>query len=243
MRQALIWALLAIGALLSGNVSSSADDILRFRFQLFVMTGSLVERSYLDEVDENIWNGSEEAWKKIRRDIELFDEGEYRFGSDRLEIEEDGCYWNDRKIPYEEELAIPLPDRYIRRIFSPVVNLKENELSTIKISTQQTFEYLERRPDGLFEVRTVDLPTGVDLTVRAKERDDKAVLDVMNIVIHAVTEREAVEGTSLEVGKPVLKNSEYRLSLKVKFNRTYGILVHLENNQGYLMICFDVDED
>ena len=232
MRRQIVILFILYVLLSSSSFVGRTDDEgkMRFRFQIFILTGSLLELSDADEIFEEVWNGDDDQLKLLKKNIQIFDAGYFRFGSDKLRIRKDGMYWNNQIVPFEENLSFPFPTNQIHRIYSPIVFLDQNELSTIKIDAQQSYQYFTKREDALFELKELELPTGLEITVRPKEREDRARLDNMKISIRSVSNRDVISGVSLDVGKPILTTQEYDIRLKTEFNKMYAILFHLENN-------------
>jgi len=216
--------------------ADSAEEV-QIRFQVFAIAGPVRGDTRLEE---NIWTHSREDWDRIDDAVTLFDRGYFRFDDRRLELKEgEGLFWGKEKLAFTESQKIDLPADNIRRINAPAVLLEKDKSYTIKIHSQQSFQYFERRPDGLFELKRIDdLPTGLDLTMKPRDKDGRILFDPMRITVRAVGQREPIDGVDLPVGRPAVEEHAYDLGLRVRPNRTYGVLLELEKGQGAVVIFF-----
>lgn len=239
------WFLIALFLSLSYHMAFANDkkeDTIQVRFQIFVLNGTVLGETSLREGFDDVWDGSDDDWKELGGAVTLFDRGKFRFDNDELYINGDGCFWNKKRIPFEDQPSIEWPKHKIRKIYSPIVHLDQYESSTIKIHSDQTYDYMQKREDGLFELKHIVITTGLDITVRPKEKHDRIVFDEMWINVRAVGKREDISGVSLPIGKPVVSTHKYKLELELSERKIYGALLRLEESQGFVLICFDADD-
>ncbi len=240
------WFLIALFLFLSFKLTfanGKKEDTIQVRFQIFVLNGTVLGDTSLREDFEDVWDGDDNDWKELGGAVTLFDRGKFQFGNDILYINGDGCYWNKKRIPFEDQHCVELPEQKIRKIYSPIVHLDQYESSTIKIHSDQTYEYMVKRDDGLFELKYIAIPTGLDITVRPKKKHHRIIFDEMWVKVRAIGRREPISGVSLPIGKPVVNTHEYKLELELRYEKKiYGVLLHLEESQGFVLICFDVDD-
>jgi len=224
------------------TVSATAEeDKVRYQFQVFRLTGSFDRETSLEK---EIWAGSPENWEEIKGEVALFDRGEFRIGSDRLRIGRHGCYWNDRKLTFEEGIREPLPEEKIKLIYSPNLMKRLGELVHLKIESRQPFEYMERGDDGLFRLKQLSLPVGMDIEIKAeREARNVFLLSYLELELRTVNHREEAVGTRLPVGRPILEEHEYRLRLKVREQKNYGILIRPRGARGGIIIRIEVDDE
>lgn len=233
------FALSAILATLMAVSTARADlaEEVQIRFQIFALAGRIAGDT---DLDERIWARDREDWERIEDAVTLFDRGHFRLGDTRLELKDDeGLFWGREKLSFVESQRVDLPADKIRRINAPGVLLEKDKCYTIRINSQQSFQYFEKRADGLFELRQIDdLPTGLDIRVKPRDKDGRILFEDMRIVVRAVGRREPVAGVELPVGRPLVEEHGYDLGLRVRPNNTYGILVELEDGQGAVVIFF-----
>ncbi len=239
MKRILFFLILPI--LMTGISSETrSENPLRIRFHVFSLVGPLKMDTKLQEDFKTLWNDSEKDWLELQGRVTLMDEGTFQFGQDMLTIDKDGCYWNRQLIPFEEKNPLSDLPSLIRLIYSPIVVLEHGELSSMKINSIQRYDYFVERSDRLFECRQMDMPTGMEVVFNPKEKKGSWILDDMEITIRAVGNREPVNGTTLPVGKPLLSMQKFELDLKIRMNKFYGVLLQLESQFDYILLCFDI---
>ena len=112
----------------------------------------------------------------------------------------------------------------------------------MKISSEQPFQYLTKREDGLFELKEMPLPVGLDLEVCAEnKKGDFFQISSLVLTLRTVTEREQVPGVDLPIGRPLLHTSEYSLRLYLQEDKSYGILLRLPGS-GVIIIHMELDD-
>ena len=242
MRMRLMMRVVRLTLSLALVVPSQAEEPpIRYAFQVFQLTGGFTQKTSLAQ---NVWQGSDAAWIKIKDDVLLFDEGEFLNGKDRLVMTPKGCFWNDRKVTFENGHKAKLPNKKIKMIYSPNLIRREKELVRLKIASKLPYQYMEARKDGLFKLKEVKLPTGLDIEIKA-QRAEPNVYDVtyMELDLRSVHRREKSTKTTLPVGKPILEESEYILKLRVQEYRSYGILLRPKGTDNVIIVRFEVDDE
>ncbi len=231
--------LLLTVTLASSNVAIGDERPIRYAFQVFQLGSGFTKKTSLRE---KIWRASDKTWNRMKDEVTLFDSAEFRNGKDKLVFRSKSCFWNEQMLTFEEGKNAKLPDK-LKLISSPYVKRKEKELVKLKIRSEQPYEYMEPREDDLFKLKEIKLPTGLDIEIRAHTAG-RDVYDVDHLKLHlrVVTEREPAEGTRLPVGKPVLKESEYKLSLRIEEYDSYGILLQPKGMDSMIVIRFEVDD-
>ncbi|MEM7385158.1 MAG: hypothetical protein AAF514_09465 [Verrucomicrobiota bacterium] len=213
---------------------------IRFAFQVFQLNGDFTRKTSLSE---DIWKGSDRDWKKIKDEVILFDEAEFRNGEDRLTMSRKQCRWNDQLLTFEKGLKAKLPGKKIKMIFSPNLIRKENELVRLKVTSKRPFQFMSGRKDGLFELKEVNLPTGLDIEIIARRGAPNTYkIPYLELDLRSVNRRESSKLTNLPIGKPILDKSEYILKLAVQEYRSYGILLQPKGSEGMVIIRFEVDD-
>ncbi|MDC0325623.1 hypothetical protein OAM01_02585 [bacterium] len=226
---------------LQQNIKASEDVPIRYAFQVFQLNGGFTEKTSLKEP---IWNDLNSTWKEIESEILLFDEGEFQSGKDRLIMKPDGCFWNDQELTFEEGHQADLPEGKLKMIFSPNLMRKENELVRLKITSPRPYQYMTTEGKGIFKLREVKLPTGLDIEIKAHSpKEDFFYITHFGLDLRSVLGREKVKGTNLPVGAPLLNEQRYDLKLSVREYRSYGILIRPKGSDGIIIIRFEVDDD
>ena len=114
----------------------------------------------------------------------------------------------------------------------------------MKIDSKQPFEYLEPMGADQFKKREISLPVGLDIKVKAyRERKDVFLLSDLELDLRTVNKREDVDGTALNIGKPILEEYHYNLKIEVREGRNYGIILRPKGSQGAIVIRLDIDDE
>lgn len=217
-----------------------AEDQPRFRLHCQVFR--IADQTPQDvQLAEPIWAGKQDAWDKIKDSVTLFTRAAFKFGSDTLSVNGKTMNWNKERLNFDgKDKATGVTDGLIKLIYSTEVDLQRGKTGSVFIAAKQPFEYFDRRDDGLYELKEVELPAGLDLEVKPKEQDDKSILlSNVTIRLRAITERETIPGVKLPVGRPVLQTEEFKLSLKVKEKGIYWIQVKPQNGDGSMLISLE----
>lgn len=234
-------AMAAVCVVLALTLAAPAEEQARFKLRCQVFR--IASQSPQDvQLSEQIWSGKADVWEKIKTSITLFTKATFKFGSDVLGINDRTVTWNKEKLNFDgKDKARCVTDGLIKLIYSTEVELQKGKTGSVFIAAKQPFEYFERREDGLFELKEIELPAGLDLEVKPREQDDKTILlSNVTVRLRAVTERETIAGVKLPVGRPVLQTEEFKLSLKVREKGCYWIQVKPQNGDGSMLISLEV---
>jgi hypothetical protein len=218
----------------------AAEEQPRFRLhcQVFRIAGVAPQDVQLAEP---IWAGKQDAWDKVKDSIVLFTRAAFKFGNDTLSVNEKTVSWNKERLNFDgKDKVSGVTGGLIKLIYFADVDLQRGKTGSVFIAAKQPFEYFERRDDGLYELKEIELPAGLDLEVKPKEQDDKSILlSNVTIRLRSVTERETIPGVDLRVGRPVLQTEEFKLSLRVKEKGIYWIQVKPRNGDGSMLISLE----
>ncbi len=229
-----------LAAALTGTATNAEGDRVHYQLQVFRLMPGFTSKTILEN---EIWAGRPKDWDEIKEEVTLFDHGEFHFGSDKLLIHRRGCFWNGNRLTFEEGLQMPLPEDRIKMVYSPMLLRKQGELVRMKIESRQPFEFMRRRPDGLFELEQTVLPVGMDIEIRAEDGGRKLLLiSYLELELRTVNRRKPVPGTGLAVGQPVVEEHEYRLRLRVRENKNYGLLLQPKGSDGAIVVRLEIDE-
>jgi len=229
-------------AVISGWLPAAAADRgkVRYECQVFRLAAGFEQRTSLEKA---IWEGSPAEWDLIKDEVTLFDSGEFRIGSDRLRIHRHGCFWNEQQLTFEEGHRTPLPEGRIKMIYSPNLLRRQGELVRMKIESREPFQFMSRRDDGLFELQEMTLPVGMDIEIKAEQPEkDVFLISYLEVELRTVEHRERAPGTRLSVGRPVLAEYEYKLRLRVRESKNYGVLLQPEGSPGAIIIRMEIDD-
>ncbi|HSV26474.1 MAG TPA: hypothetical protein VLH60_01155 [Sedimentisphaerales bacterium] len=234
------WFAAAILLLMCAAVAGAREKP-RFKLHCQVFrVASLTPRDV--HLNESVWMGKPEVWEKIQDSITLFNRATFNFRADTLTINANTLSWNKERLRFDgKDKARGVTEGHIKLIYSADVDLQRGRTGNVFIAAKQPFEYFERREDGLFELREIELPAGLDLEVKPREDTDESILlPNVTIRLRTVTEREPVPGVRLPVGRPVLQTEEFKLSLKVREKEYYWIQLKPQDGDGSLLICLQV---
>jgi len=175
---------------------------IRVQAQIFKYEGVLGGEA---PEDESIWT-TDDTPDRYKDKVTVFSRASFELGKDRLAFKDGKCFWNEKEIPIDEPEKLKLDDKAIKLVYAPTLEMDEHGEREVKIRSEQPIQYFERREDGLFELKEVVLPTGLDVNIGAKEEEDKGyiVLEDIEMTLRTVARREKVAGVNLAVGKPIL---------------------------------------
>lgn len=136
------------------------------------------------------------------------DEGSYQIL--HVKLDDVALDMEGRTLTWDGE---PFPSHHaIRNLARPSMILFEGQEVGMHVRANEPVEYLDRREDGLFELKTLDteesnrLGIATSLTVRrSMQRSTEPVLEIdMTLSYRWIGGRERIEGVDLNIGKPVL---------------------------------------
>jgi hypothetical protein len=230
----------ACAVLMIATMATAAEEQPRFKLRCQVLR---IASQMPQDVQpaESIWAGKPEVWEKIKGSITLFTGAMFKFGPDSLIVNDKNISWNKERLNFDgKDKARGLTEGLIKLIYSTEVELQKGKTGSVFIAAKQPFEYFERREDGLYELKEIELPAGLDFEVKPRELDARTInLSNVTIRLRTVTERETIPGVKLPVGRPVLQTEEFKLSLKVKEKGCYWIQVRPQNGDGSLLISIE----
>lgn len=218
----------------SAWAGDSAAKLLEYELQVFRLDGAFRSKTFLSP---DIRRADERLLSALDDSITLFNKGEFIWGSETLRLDGKGCFWNGKKLTFEEGYREKLPDGKAKMIYSPSVIRPVGDLVRLKIESDSPVQYMQPRGDGLFELEKTTLPVGMDLEVKAIKNEKGGFrIEYFEVELRSVGSRETVPGIGLAVGKPRLKNWKYTLKFNVQPRKGYGILVRPEGTTGAMLI-------
>ena len=227
--------LLLVLILLPVNVFAGKDNQIQVLCQIFRLSGNV--RSKIS-VEEDIWT-TKNVPPELKGVVEVFEKGRFSVDADELEFKKGKCFWNGKELPIAGPNTINLSNSMINMIYSPEILLFEHSSGKVMIESKQPIQYFEKRNDGLFELKQMELETGIDLeitkAVEEEKKDDIELTDLI-LTIRSVKRREIIEGVNLPVGKPILGEQKYVFFFRVDPGEDYGILINPRQGRGSLLI-------
>ena len=237
MRRISIFILLGIFLLVPTKVFAPEDqeNQIQVLCQIFRIRGAV--QSDISE-DTDLW--TDDLPGELKGMVKIFSKGSFNFGNDKLEFKkEKECRWNDEKMPMEASMKPHRFNSKLSRIFSPEILLYEHSSGNFNVEATQPIQYFSKRPDGLFELKEMELRTGLGIEIgkgTEDEKEDDIRLSGFKMTIRSVEKREPIEGVNLSVGKPVLSEQKYGFSLRLDPGEDYGILIKPKNGLGALLL-------
>ncbi|MHC4665577.1 MAG: hypothetical protein ACYS9T_06420 [Planctomycetota bacterium] len=209
---------------------------IRVEFQIYRLAGDVPSKT---SVEEPIWT-TDDVPEKLQNKVIVFSKGWFKLGEKRLEFKDGRCFFNKKEIPLAGPEKIELPEDLIRMVHRPVViETDEHSGGEVSIESTQPIQYFERRSDGLYELKEMELRTGLHFNItEAVEEEDKGYIRLTDIemTMRSVGSREKVEGVNLPVGRPILGEEKYVFYFRVRPGKDYGILISPEQGQGGLLL-------
>ncbi len=235
MRRLGILSGIIVLAFFAAGAQAKEENQIRVQIQIFRLTGTLPART---SADEKIWT-TDEPPEKLKNKVTVFSKGRFEVDKDRLEFKDGKCFWNKTEIPITDPKKLNLPADQIKWVGSPEIVMRERGAGSFKVESNQPIQYFEKRGDGLFELKEVELPTGLDIEItEADESVKHGYIMLTDIIIRmrSVERREKVEGVNLPVGFPILGEEEYVFYFRLRPGKDYGVLIRPEHGQGGLLL-------
>ena len=222
-------------AVCAANAEAREGNRIRIECQIFKLTGNFRAET---RRDEQIWT-TDEPPEKLKNVVTVFNRGWFELGEDRLEFKDGRWLWKERPLPIGAKERVSLPEDKITIVYQPlVVEMEEHSSRTVTIGSQQPIQYFEKREDGLFELKEIELPTGLDMKIEAVEEEDRGYIRLTDIVMtmRLVESRETIEGVNLPVGRPILGEKKYTFYFRLRPGKDYGVLIRPQFGQAGLLL-------
>ncbi len=236
MRRISIFILFGIVMLVPTELFAPDDqeNQIQVLCQIFRIKG--IVQSDIKE-DKDLW--IDDLPKELKGMVKIFSKGSFDFGKDELEFKKGNCYWKDEKMPIAASMKPKRLNSKISMMFSLEILLFEHSSGNFEVEATQPIQYFSKRPDGLFELKEMELSTGLDIEITEATEDEKKddiLLSGFKMTIRSVEKREPIEGVRLSVGKPILGEQEYEFSPRLDPGEDYGILIKPKNGRGALLL-------
>lgn len=220
----------------AGLAEGREKNRIRLECQIFRLAGNVPAQI---RTDDKIWT-TDEPPEALKNKVTVFSRGWFALGKDKLEFKKGRCFWNKTEIPLAGPEKIKLPDKLITMVYQPVIiEMDEHSKGWVNIESKQPIQYFEKRDDGLFELKEMELPTGlyVEITEPAEDEEEGYILLTdIDMTMRTVERREKIPGVNLSVGRPIPGEQKYLFYFRVRPGKDYGILIRPEWGQGGLLI-------
>ncbi|MDX9754776.1 MAG: hypothetical protein RBU29_12500 [bacterium] len=230
-------SIIAITLCLAPALPGRAARSMRIEMHMFLCSPSVTMDYTLEEKFNQVWADSQADWLELRGKVQLFDQGRFQSGTDALTLSADGCLWNGTALPAQNNPISQWPNSALRLLYSPTVQLQEDEKSSITLNAEQWVDYFEKQTSELFALKHTPIQTGLDIQFDPEYKKSGWTLDDMKITLRSVGQREMIEGVQFPVGKPIPSVQELELDLKVQPQKWYGILIRMPNSHETLLLC------
>jgi hypothetical protein len=222
--------------LLGGAIGEAREtNRLRVQCQIFSFAGNVPAET---RPDDDIWT-TDDPPDALKNKVTVFSRGSFELGKDKLEFKRGKCLWKGKELAIDDKAKPKLPAEFMRLIYSPVIEMDEHLPGGFEIESKQPIQYFEKREDGLFELKEIELPTGLKIAITEPEEDEDEgyiLLTDIEMTMRLVKRRERIPGVNLSVGRPILGEQKYIFYFRVRPGKDYGILIHPELGQGGLLI-------
>jgi hypothetical protein len=204
-------------------ISSTAGQVL-IQFSLYRVHGDIGGEpttsglrgfSLTDNIREGIEGGKLEA---VQDPFVFFVLSNVRVAGVLLRANENGWTWDGQDRP-------PSNGR-VETLAAPKVMVLPPNSFVIEISPNEPVQYFEKRPDGTFELKSLQEKTGLSLSGTVeKGATGRIVLRNLTLRFRSIGKRKPIEGVGLDVGEPIFEQREFKTTIAVKSGREYGMLI------------------
>lgn len=137
-----------------------------------------------------------------------------------------GWSWNGKPEPPKSDGYPSVEGLVAPRLVSPF-----GQEFLISMNPSDPVEYFERGDDGLYRVMRSEVETGVKIGAASVERgpSGRVVLHDFEVTVSTVEDREPLEGTRLDIGKPIIHTHTFKSTFSVQPGLKYGLGISFEN--------------
>ena len=135
-----------------------------------------------------------------------------------------------------------LPTQGFISLANPRVLVIPGQTFEIQIGSDvPEIQYFEKRDDGLFELKKIKVRTGLSVSGKVEKGvSESIVLKDLTFNFTTLEKRNPIEGVTLEVGKPEIKERSLKTTVSLKPNYNYGIEMPTEG-EGVLFIRLRIE--
>jgi len=156
----------------------------------------------------------------------FFEGAEISFGNVNVNVNMKGdtLTWNGE--------ANPDPS-VIRCLSSPKITTPAGETAEIRVG-EESIQYFERAPDGLFDLKSLDAFTGYAFSCTATPGEDSGIHLKWTLETHRVKERAPIPDVRLDIGKPVIQTQNLEANVTIMIGN-WGCFVYTVENEALLI--------
>jgi hypothetical protein len=204
---------------------STKEQILVTKLDFYMVEGSISDETPLAD---NVWPELPgEELPATKMPPRFFSQAELDVAGVRLRAEQNSWRWDAKTQPPK--------DAGIELLSSPKIASIVGRRMAVFVGSARQIQYFERRPDGLFELKTSDAAHGIHFaaTVDKGESSGTFLCD-MKVHVSLVGKRLPIEGVTLDVGVPVVTKRESRTQVNLKAGEYYGMLLDMGDQRTLL---------
>lgn len=112
----------------------------------------------------------------------------------------------------------------VQLLASPALPVNNGETGRIDMRSENEVEYFVKRQDS-YELKKDHVEAGVTFSANVSVEGQVVTLDPVEISIRSITGRESLEGTSLDIGKPVIETVSKETSRTIRLDETCVISI------------------
>lgn len=208
------------------SLASAQEDILISLQVLRVLSDISGDTS----LEQDIFSGNVKPGDSLKlRELSYFTKANLKVGDSTLGIKDGAFFFNAEHDQRERDA------RSVEVVATPRIIVKDGQEAKLMISAPQNLEYFERRQDGLYELKKVEEPVGLEISLKAHVEGKSVRLSELTFDLRSVEKRIPLEGASLDVGVPVISARTFEANLRIDAQRDYGIMFK-PDGQGVLLV-------
>lgn len=224
IKPALLPLAFLIAAVMPPRPAAAAEpEAVRITAQFFRILGNVSGDTSLTD---NIWAGAVPKPEE-EKEFAFFTIAKLTLADHRLIVDDKGWHWEDKQLLFGGGVLL---------IASPTILTLLGKEVEISVSSDQALEYFIPKGGPLYELKKIQKPMGLGLKVTVeKDTADRVHLKDLTIFSRLVETRKPLEGTTLNVGEPVVKSKEHKADLHLKLSKDYGFQLLMNDGQGFLL--------
>ncbi len=115
----------------------------------------------------------------------------------------------------------PKDSEKVKILAAPRISLHEGTTGNITTHSRQNLEFFEPTEDGMFRLKRQEFETGISLEAGVQTAGEGRVrLEPLSVSVSAITGREPLPGTKLDVGRPIVATKSLKTSITEKLGDT-----------------------
>jgi len=152
----------------------------------------------------------------------LTQSGKIELDDKTIEMTPEMWRWNSAEIPFRIGIKIQ-PDDKLLLLSTPCLITQSGEDADMIVGCGPA-EYFVPKGGGLYELKTTSSETEITCRVNPTLQADGKVLLYTKLGHNAILKREPLEGTYLDVGKPIFDTWEQSFKVTIEQDKDYCVL-------------------